>query len=316
MTTSLTQPPTSPAPPLPDIREQTVCLDLHIGSLGNRRKVAAGQIQTDADRTMVHTSIDLLDSPELQALHRHATRFLTWLDAQRTPAPLRRPGLWLLRTPRVPAVEESLQTFITERRSYVSAVIALYPQRVAEACARLGSLYDAGHYLPCDDPADPAWHETIRTHCAVTWRYVAFETPAHLASISRALYQQEQQKAAALWQAITEEARTLLRTELAALVTWLVEQTQPGTAQGQRLQQRSFDRALRLIEGFQQVDATQDDALQALTGQLREVLQGYPAALLRQSANIQSYVHAQFAAIQRHLDGMLEPKTRQYFLEE
>lgn len=51
-----------------ELSKQTVFIKLHLGLLGNSRKVSSLQVEVDADKSLIRVSKSLLDPPELQAV--------------------------------------------------------------------------------------------------------------------------------------------------------------------------------------------------------------------------------------------------------
>src|SRR5207247_6529569 len=51
-----------------DLAKKTVFIKLHLGLLGNSRKVSSSQVEVDADKSLIRVSKNLIDSPELQAI--------------------------------------------------------------------------------------------------------------------------------------------------------------------------------------------------------------------------------------------------------
>ena len=51
-----------------ELAKQTVFIKVHLGLLGNTRKVSPSQVEVDADKALIRVSKTLLDSPELQAI--------------------------------------------------------------------------------------------------------------------------------------------------------------------------------------------------------------------------------------------------------
>jgi len=54
--------------PCTDPARKTVFIKLHIGLLGNSRKVSSSQVEVDADKELIRVAKTPLDSPELQAI--------------------------------------------------------------------------------------------------------------------------------------------------------------------------------------------------------------------------------------------------------
>ena len=51
-----------------DLARKTVFIKLHLGLLGNSRKVSSSQVEVDTDKGLIRVAKTLLDSPELQAI--------------------------------------------------------------------------------------------------------------------------------------------------------------------------------------------------------------------------------------------------------
>ena len=51
-----------------DLARKTVFIKLHLGLLGNNRKVSSSQVEVDADKELIRVAKTLLHSPELQAI--------------------------------------------------------------------------------------------------------------------------------------------------------------------------------------------------------------------------------------------------------
>jgi hypothetical protein len=51
-----------------DLARKTVFIKLHLGLLGNSRKVRSSQVEVDADKELIRVAKTLLDSFELQAI--------------------------------------------------------------------------------------------------------------------------------------------------------------------------------------------------------------------------------------------------------
>jgi hypothetical protein len=50
------------------LARKTVFIKLHLGLLGNSRKVSSSRVEVDADKDLIRVAKTLLDSPELQAV--------------------------------------------------------------------------------------------------------------------------------------------------------------------------------------------------------------------------------------------------------
>jgi hypothetical protein len=53
-----------------DLSQTTVCLRVHLGALGNTRKVSSANVELDADKQLIRVSKRLLDAAEFRDIHR------------------------------------------------------------------------------------------------------------------------------------------------------------------------------------------------------------------------------------------------------
>jgi hypothetical protein len=56
--------------PDPALSQTAVCLRVHLGALGNTRKVSSANVEVDADKQLIRVSKRLLDAVELRDIHR------------------------------------------------------------------------------------------------------------------------------------------------------------------------------------------------------------------------------------------------------
>ncbi len=73
-----------------DLARKTVFIKLHLGLLGNSRKVSSSQVEADADKELIRVAKTLLDAQELQAIctldgdvrRLRACRMPPWIQGQ------------------------------------------------------------------------------------------------------------------------------------------------------------------------------------------------------------------------------------------
>lgn len=155
-----------------DLSKKTVCLKIHVGVLGNRRKVSNSQVEVEADKALIRVSKVLLDSAELQSVKRLDADIRRFVYSTCLPFEV---GVHLLPFPLIETVEERLREFQAEREKRVELFIAAYPRLCSEASLRLRSLYNPNDYPPV---------EQVRAKFSLAWRYVNFGVPGQLRSIS------------------------------------------------------------------------------------------------------------------------------------
>ncbi len=131
-----------------ELAKQTVFIKLHLGLLGNSRKVSSSQVAVDADKALIRVSKTLLDSPELQAIRTLDGDIRHFLYDMCLPFEV---GIHLLPLCLVETVEERLREFKDKRGELVESFLSAYPRLCQEAAGRLRTLYNPTDYPPVDE---------------------------------------------------------------------------------------------------------------------------------------------------------------------
>src|SRR5437667_310686 len=99
-----------------DLARKTVFVKLHLGLLGNTRKVSSAQVEVDADKNSIHISKSLLDSPELEAIRRLDGEIRRYLYSTCLPF---EPGIHLLPIGLIEPADAKLNEFRAKREELV-----------------------------------------------------------------------------------------------------------------------------------------------------------------------------------------------------
>jgi hypothetical protein len=122
-----------------DLARKTVFIKLHLGLLGNSRKVSSSQVEVDADKELVRVAKTLLDSPELQAIRTLDGDVRRFLYDTCLPFEV---GIHLLPLGLLETVDERLNEFREKRRVLVEVFLFAYPRLCQEAAGRLRTLHN------------------------------------------------------------------------------------------------------------------------------------------------------------------------------
>lgn len=120
-----------------DLAQKTVCVKVHLGLLGNTRKVGASNIEVDADKELIRVTKVLIDSDELRMIRRLDGELRRYLNDTCLPFEA---GIHLLPLPLLETVDEKLQQFEQKRRDLVESFLLAYPGLCQQAAARLRTL--------------------------------------------------------------------------------------------------------------------------------------------------------------------------------
>ena len=147
-----------------DLARKTVFVKLHVGLLGNTRKVSSAQVEVDADKDSIHISKSLLDSPELEAIRRLDGEIRRYLYSICLPF---EPGIHLLPIGLIEAADVKLGEVRAKREELVEAFLQAYPRLCAEAAGRLRTLYNPLDYPPL---------EAVRSQFTCSCAYASYYT--------------------------------------------------------------------------------------------------------------------------------------------
>ena len=121
-----------------DLARKTVFIKLHLGLLGNSRKVSSSQVEVDADKELIRVTKTLLDSPELQAIRTLDDELRRYLYDTCLPFEV---GIHLLPLGLLETVDEKLGEFRDKRRVFAEVFLNAYPRMCQEAVGRLPRLH-------------------------------------------------------------------------------------------------------------------------------------------------------------------------------
>ena len=285
--------------PSVDLARKTVCIKVRLSTMGNTRKVSTSQIEADADKDLLRVSKHLLDSAELKAIGRFDGEIRRYLYNMCLPFEI---GIHLLPIAALEAVEARLRQFAVDRAELVKSFLAAYPSVCQDAARRLRGLYNPADYPQVDEAA---------REFGFSWQYVSFGVPDQLKGISREVWEQEREKAAQRMAEASAEIQQVLRESMAELVTHMAERLKEG-ADGKPLKfkQSTVGNLVEFLENFSFRNVTDDQELQALVGQARDLLRGIHADDLRAAGDTRSRVQKGIESIATALDRLVTPGGR------
>lgn len=293
-----------------DLARETVCVTVSFGLLGNTRKVSNSAVDVDADKSLIHVSKTLLDSPELDAIKKADGEMRRRLYDLCLPFEV---GIYLLPNKLVPEVVRMLREFKAKRAILVERFIGKYETLRADAQTRLRSLYN-----PKDYPAPDV--VCARFYC--DWQFISFGTPESLESISRELFEEEKQKAATKWESAAEEITAVMRQTLAELVSHLRDRLTP-TEDGKPkvLRETAVTNLTDFLKTFDLRNVTNDAELAALANQCRAILNPdgrlsglkVDAEFLRNSESLRNRISTELGEVKTSLDRLVSDKPSRKF---
>ena len=277
-----------------DLAKKTVCIKISLSTIGNTRKVSTAQIEADADKDLLRVSKRLVDSAELKAITRFDGEIRRFLYNICLPFEI---GIHLLPITALEMVEYRLRQFAVDRRQLVEAFLSAYPSLCQDAATRLRGLYNPTDY--------PAVDEAAREF-GFSWQYVSFGVPEQLQGISREVWEQEREKAAVRMAEASTEIQVVLRETMAKLVQHMADRLKTGPdGKPLRFKETTVENLVEFLMNFEFRNVTDDNELQALVSQARDLMQGVTADDLRTTGDLRSKLQQGMTGIAGQLDALL-----------
>jgi hypothetical protein len=277
-----------------DLAKKTVCIKISLSTIGNTRKVSTAQIEADADKDLLRVSKRLVDSAELKAITRFDGEIRRYLYSICLPFEI---GIHLLPITALEMVEHRLRQFAVDRRQLVEAFLSAYPSLCQDAATRLRGLYNPTDYHAVDEAA---------REFGFSWQYVSFGVPEQLKGISREVWEQEREKAAVRMAEASTEIQVVLRETMAKLVQHMADRLKEGPdGKPLRFKETTVENLVEFLMNFEFRNVTDDNELQALVSQARDLMQGVTADDLRTTGDLRSKLQQGMTGIAAQLDTLL-----------
>lgn len=275
--------------------------------LGTRRKVSSSSIETDADRSMIHVSKSILDSPELKRIEQLDGEVRRYLSQICLPSNFKS-GIYLLPINMIEKLDGEFKEFQSRRELLVDQFVEVYTARRDEALERLGSLFDETDY---------PYPTEVQNAFSLSSQYVTFDTPASLKGIKADIFQREREKADAMWKDALEECRTLLRATMQSLVGHIGERLTPK----EDGKPKSFHGSMltkldSFMTSFADRNIADDQELAELIKDTKNVMHGIDADVLRKEDGIREDFKTQMDELKEKLDTMIIDKPSRAFASD
>lgn len=303
---------------IPALEAATVLIVLHLGMLGNRKKVrtgADGEVEVTPlednpdlpheglpDQQSIHVAKELLVSPELRSISALQSDVRSFLRSRALPNfHILKGSVHRLPTGLVPEVDNKLLDFAAQQAALVETFVQALPSRVTEARLRLSALFN-----PADYPSPAQAREAFKFQ----FRYLSTDIPVVLGMISQGLMSRERAKAVAEISAETEEIRLAMRQSFADLIEHAADRLGQSVDGKKHIFKDSMIKNLEeFFTLFQQRNVVGDEALARLVEQARQAMQGVTPDALRKGADLRAQIKDVFTNIKGEMDRstMLRP---------
>jgi len=262
-----------------DIQREAICLSVNLGMVRSRKRINSDDIESDADRSLLHVSKEIFESKDLQAISAMHGAIHTYLKSRCLPSPFKH-GVYLIRLSLVTEVMEELDQYEKKISDLIEAFLEFYGKiyvqrhdQKSEMRTRLGSLYNPGDY-----PA-PA---TLKSAFKFETQLWEIGTPGALSTVSRALYEREKRKMDNVWEQAKEQITQVLMTELRDMTSRLTERLTPNEDGTKKVFRDSLIGNLQeWLDVFKRRALTDDQELIDVVEKARQLIAGVDAKTLR-----------------------------------
>jgi hypothetical protein len=287
-----------------DLTEKTKFIRVSYGNVGNTKSVKSDILRTNADKTMLKITKNLLDSPELDAVKLHDNNLRKWMDKVCLPF-IDWPGVLLLPEGMVQRVWDKLLMHREERHALISAFLTQYPELKEQARIALADEFDEADY--------PAVEE-VAAKFRFYWSIRTFQTPESLKEISEELYVENRRVAQAQFSAAMEEITAVLRSKFFEMVTHLKEKLEP-TADGKQKQLResTITNFKEFLDDFDLRNVSNDVELAAQVAKAKALIGDGNEITIRSSEEFRSKVRAGMNDLTETLGNLVEEAPSRKF---
>ena len=285
-----------------DLAKKTVFIKVHLGLLGNSRKVSSSRVEVDADKALIRVSKTLLDSPELQAIRTLDGDIRHFLYDMCLPFEV---GIHLLPLGLVETVDEKLREFSEKRSVLVEVFLAAYPRLCQEAAGRLRTLHNPTDYPPVDK---------VRSHFTFSWQYVSYGVPEQLREISAQFFQEERENAVVAISEACSEIQQVMRASLLELVSHLRDRLGDlPDGKPQRLRESTLEKLRGFLATFDLRNVVDDQELKEQVEKARGLLEGVSTDALRNMPLIRAQVRKGMAELATQMDVLAGDRVSRKF---
>jgi len=269
---------------------------------GNRRKGNIAKVSTDADKSRLRLTKELIVSKEYYDIQSfRGDLFNNFIYANTVPSFFKE-GFQLVGVTGVPAIEARMRKAQTELASLVSKFIAVYPAKVEEARKALGDQFN---------PRDYPDASTLARLFSITWNWIAFTVPEGLPAELKAL---EKEKLERQFKDAAEQITDALRVGFQQMIQHAVERltVEPG-AKPKMFKDTLIGNIQEFIDTFSQRNLMNDESLGKLVKQAKGVLIGVTPQKLRDYAQVKDATRTAFEGINSELSKMITERPARKF---
>ena len=270
--------------------------------LGNSKR-AYVNVTTEAEQSRFKIHKTLLNSPELKAISKADMKIRQFVYKESIPFDM---GSVLLAYTKVDFVTGVLENYKdVERPALVSDLVKMYPTRVDEAKAELKGEFEAKHFPDVKEVAGAF---------SFDYKLMGFDVPGELASINKAAYAAQVEKAKAQIADVTHEIQQAQRTILFSLVDNLAFKLMPNDdGKARVVNPGAVTKLQKFIADFSFNNVTGDSEATKLMAQLKALTEGASPETFKNDAELKAKTAEALISIQDSLEGLIDIKPERKY---
>ena len=281
------------------IDKDVVAFIFSISQWGNRRVADKGQIESGADKSMLHLTKHLIDSKEYKAIGTFLYDTKSWIISRSVPS-FFRDGCYLFRQDMVQRVEEYLKTRQQALSEVIQGLLNVYGVQIEEARGRLAGQFDASDYPDIEELKNMFYWSS---------QWVSFNVPEGLPENVK---QAEITKMQNMWDEAALSITSALREGFSSLISHAIDKLKPDADGKVKIFRDTLvTNILDFLETFNMRNVTNDVELQQLVEKARVVIAGIENTQdLRDNEGLREIVRGQFGEIEKQLDTMVVKRVK------
>lgn len=289
-----------------DLFKNTCALTVTFRQWGNRRKGNLAQVDTDADKSRLKLTKELITAKEYDEIQTFLNETRGWIMSRTMPFLGFKKGIYLAKVDFVPEVEKELPKRIETLTAMIDRLVYVFPEKVNEAREKLNGQFDYKDYPKAED---------LYSYFGIEWNWIAFQVPENLPAELRAA---EEKKLAAKFEECEQEITLALREGFKQLMDHCVEKLKVEPNGKPKIFRDSLiGNVLEFIDTFKARNLTNDADLEILVDKAKSLVQGIKPEDLRKDMTLRDKMAKQFKEVQGELDKMIvEMPSRKFKFDE
>ena len=281
--------------------DRAIFLAVTVKVLGVSRKVDTDQVEVNTDKDLLRVSKKILACEEYDAIKKSVTELKKFLKSRTVPGvKFVKGGIYPVPNSRLEEVDARVEAFKVTYGANVNLFLDVYETRKTQGINRLADLGDEEDY--------PSLAK-VRRSFGVDTRYISIGPPASMQSVSREIFDRENERLKSKFEEAAVQVQDAMRTMFADLLSHAAERLQPGEdGKKKRFNATLVDNLKDFMDTFADRNITGDADLERLVNQMKMVLDGRDAEQIRKNSDIRALVTEQVADVKAKMDRMLSDR--------